>query len=130
MLNKAGALIGAVYLGFALSTPGVASAGCNITIKIKNEHSEMVTVNWHHSEVKIKNGFWKKISSDLSGTKIQDVMQPGDLVSRIYEADFGCDKQRQYRFEVFSGESNYWMEDYPGGNTFTTKTTFTVKVKP
>ena len=61
-------VIGAVCLGLVLSASGVAGAGCNITIKIKNEHSEMVTVNWHHSEVIIKNGFWKKISSDLSGT--------------------------------------------------------------
>lgn len=108
----------------------MASAGCNITIKVKNEHSELVTINWHHSEVKIKNGFWKDISSDLSGSKIQDVIQPGEEVSRIYGADFGCGKQRQYRFEVFESDSRYWMETFPGGDTWTTRTTFTVKVKP
>jgi len=63
----------------------------------------------------------KDVSKDLSGTKIQDVMQPGDVVSRIYEAHFGCDKQRQYRFEVFSDESRYWMETYPRGSEFTTE---------
>jgi hypothetical protein len=29
------------------------------------------------------------------------------VVSRVYGADLGCDKQRQYRFEVFTAESRY-----------------------
>src|SRR4051794_38140719 len=131
MLNqRATAPIATLCLMAALAASGPARAGCNITIEIKNEHSALVTVNWNHSEVKIKNGFWKDLSSDLSGTKIQDVLQPGDVVSRIYGADFGCGKQRQYRFEVFADESRYWMENYPGGDTFTTRTAFTVKVEP
>lgn len=130
-MNKpATVLVRMLYLVLALVYGEIASAGCNITIKVKNEHSESVTINWHHSEVKIKNGFWKDISSDLSGTRIQDVVLPGDEVSRIYGADFGCSKQRQYRFEVFETESRYWMETYPGGDNWTTKTTFMVKVKP
>jgi len=86
----------------ALFFSATARAGCEITIEIKNDHDDMVTVNWWHSEVKIKNGFWKDLSKDLTGTKIQDSMEPGAIVSRVYGADFGCDKQRQYRFEVFS----------------------------
>ena len=130
MFSTPRVVIRLLFLICGLVCSGVASAGCNITIKVKNEHTEMLTVNWFRSEVKIKNGWWKDVSKDLSGTKIQDVMQPGDVVSRIYEADFGCDKQRQYRFEVFSDESRYWMETYPRGSNFTTETTFTVKVKP
>jgi hypothetical protein len=110
------------------STP--ARAGCEITIEIRNDHSDMVTVNWWHSEVKIKNGFWKDLSKDLTGTKIQDSMEPGAVVSRVYRADFGCDKQRQYRFEVFAAESRYWIETFPRDTDFTTKTHFTVRVKP
>jgi hypothetical protein len=130
MLHKTMAVMAVVFVGFTLSIPAVANAGCDITIKIKNNHNDLVTVNWHKSEVKIKNGFWKKISSDLTGNKIQDSIKAGDTVSRVYGADFGCGKQRQYRFEVFSDTSHYWMESYPGGDTWTTKTTFTVKVKP
>jgi len=40
-----------------------ANAGCEITIEIKNDHDDMVTVNWWHSQVKIKNGFWKDLST-------------------------------------------------------------------
>ena len=107
-----------------------AHAGCEITIEIKNDHDDMVTVNWWHSEVKIKNGFWRDLSKDLTGTKIQDSMEPGAVVSRVYGADFGCDKQRQYRFEVFTEESRYWIETFPRDTDFTTKTHFTVHLKP
>jgi hypothetical protein len=107
-----------------------AHAGCEITIEVKNDHDDMVTVNWWHSEVKIKNGFWKDLSKDLTGTKIQDSMEPGAVVSRVYGADFGCDKQRQYRFEVFTAESRYWIETFPRDTDFTTKTHFTLHVKP
>ena len=114
----------------ALLVSTTAHAGCEITIEIKNDHDDMVTVNWWHSEVKIKNGFWKDLSKDLTGTKIQDSMEPGALVSRVYGADFGCDKQRQYRFEVFTAESRYWIETFPRDTDFTTKTQFTVHLKP
>ena len=57
-------------------------------------------------------------------------MEPGAIVSRVYGADFGCDKQRQYRFEVFSAESRYWIETFPRDSDFTTKTKFTVHLKP
>jgi hypothetical protein len=107
-----------------------ARAGCEITIEIKNDQDDMVTVNWWHSEVKIKNGFWRDLSKDLTGTKIQDSMEPGAVVSRVYGADFGCDKQRQYRFEVFTEESRYWIETFPRDTDFTTKTRFTVHLKP
>jgi hypothetical protein len=45
-------------------------------------------------------------------------------------SDFGCDKQRQYRFEVFTAESRYWIETFPRDTDFTTKTHFTVHLKP
>jgi hypothetical protein len=118
-----------IFLG-ALLLSNTANAGCEITIEIKNDHDDMVTVNWWHSEVKIKNGFWKDLSKDLTGTKIQDSMEPGAVVSRVYGADFGCDKQRQYRFEVFTAESRYWIETFPRDTDFTTKTHFTVHLKP
>jgi hypothetical protein len=51
------AVMAVVFFGFALSIPAVANAGCDITIKIKNNHTDLVTVNWYKSEVKIKNGF-------------------------------------------------------------------------
>ena len=70
----------------ALFFSATARAGCEITIEIKNDHDDMVTVNWWHSEVKIKNGFWKDLSKDLTGTKIQDSMEPGAVVSRVYGA--------------------------------------------
>ena len=130
MLNTRPVVIRMLFLVCALVCSGVASAGCNITIKVKNEHSEMLTVNWFHSEVKIKNGFWRDLSKDLTGTKIQDSMEPGAVVSRVYGADFGCDKQRQYRFEVFTAESRYWIETFPRDTDFTTKTHFTVHLKP
>ena len=125
-------LIASVSLTFlsALLLSTTANAGCEITIEIKNDHDDMVTVNWWHSEVKIKNGFWKDLSKDLTGTKIQDSMEPGAVVSRVYGADFGCDKQRQYRFEVFTAESRYWIETFPRDSDFTTKTKFTVHLKP
>ena len=81
-------LIASVSLTFlsALLLSTTANAGCEITIEIKNDHDDMVTVNWWHSEVKIKNGFWKDLSKDLTGTKIQDSMEPGAVVSRVYGA--------------------------------------------
>ena len=108
-------LIASAPLAFlcALFFSTTAHAGCEITIEVKNDHDDMVTVNWWHSEVKIKNGFWRDLSKDLTGTKIQDSMEPGAVVSRVYGADFGCDKQRQYRFEVFTAESRYWIEAFP-----------------
>lgn len=57
MLPKTMAVMAVVFFGFALSIPAVANAGCDITIKIKNNHTDLVTVNWYKSEVKIKNGF-------------------------------------------------------------------------
>ena len=125
-------LIASALLAFlcALFFSSTAHAGCEITIEIKNDHDDMVTVNWWHSEVKIKNGFWRDLSKDLTGTKIQDSMEPGAVVSRVYGADFGCDKQRQYRFEVFTAESRYWIETFPRDTDFTTKAHFTVHVKP
>ena len=70
----------------ALFLSSTANAGCEITIEVRNDHDDMVTVNWWHSEVKIKNGFWKDLSKDLTGTKIQDSMEPGAVVSRVYGA--------------------------------------------
>lgn len=106
----------------AASMPMSVEAGCKITIKVKNNKNHPITVDWKSSKVKIKGGTFKKL-----GTNSQSV-PPGQTVSHSYNADFGCNKNRQYKiYWSGSGGSDGWVY-HPGPNGFTKDVTFTVKI--
>ena len=118
-LNKkrilAVAVAGALTLGASS-----AHAGCKIEIDVKNSTGHTITVNWKSSKVKVKNGIFKKL-----GTNSQTIGK-GATKSHSYNADFGCNKKRQYKVYWSGGGEDGW-EYYPSTSGFTEKQSFTVK---
>lgn len=122
MRNKFWAIaIGIGALGATLGIAGKASAGCDITIKVKNTGNATYTVNWDDSKVKVKGGLWKKIGDG------KESVSPGAIVSTTYKALFNCGSKRRYQVRTLKGGSEKTTY-YPSSSTWTTKQTFTVKV--
>ena len=102
----------AIAAGIALATTGLvgfgagtASAGCGITLELHNRGDDAVTVDFEHSDVKVRGavfGTWKRIGS---GTR---TVGAGATVSENFNADLGCNWARDYRIDVNQGSSSWY----------------------
>lgn len=101
-----------------------AYAGCNINIKIYNNETAPIYVDWYFSKVKSKGGSWKRISS--SGKTIA----PGESLSKVYFATFGCSAKRRYKLYFRTVPmTNSWVEYFPSPSAWTSKPNIFIHAK-
>jgi hypothetical protein len=88
--------------------------GCDITIRAHNNANAGVTIDLEDSEVKVRNGFWKKLNQ--GGNWV--VNTGGNHESKVVSLDLGCNFDRQYKFLMRSGGDSKYIY-FPGSNDFT-----------
>jgi hypothetical protein len=121
----------ALALAFA-GTATPTTAGCSVNVTFHSTEAspappnDVIEVDLHESKVKIKGGFWKKLSSKED---IETVF-PGERAKRTFKLDFGCSSSRRYKFLIQDDNSSDEKTLYfPSSLGWTTKQSFTVTVK-
>jgi hypothetical protein len=130
IVTSAAALIttlgGATAVGAATALPASASTGCGITVHVQNNSNSAIKVQWDKSDSRAKvltgAGWWKKLGSGST------TIQPSHTGSKAFTLDFSCGTNHQYRVHYTKG-SNSAYAYYPSTSSWTTKASFTVKVK-
>ena len=117
---------GATAVGAATALPAAASgAGCGVTVHVHNKTNSAIKVQWSKSDSRAHlitgAGWWKKLGSGSL------TVQPSDTGSKAFTLDFSCDTEHQYRVHYTKGSSSGFA--YYPANSWTTKRSFTVKVK-
>ena len=116
---------GATAVGAATALPAAASTGCGVTIKVHNQTNSAIKVQWSKSDSRAHlitgAGWWKKLGSGSL------TVQPSDTGSKAFTLDFSCDTEHEYRVHYTKGSSSGFA--YYPANSWTTKRSFTVKVK-
>src|SRR5262245_11233176 len=114
----------------ALAWPGTAAPrtnGCTVNIKFHStmpaeagKNSVMVMLGFNFSQVKIKNGFWKSLGSEL----IQ--LDPGETKQRTFDLAFGCGVKRRYKIKISGKGTNPNQKTiyYPGPQGWTERQSF------
>jgi hypothetical protein len=113
--------------GAAAIQPAGASAGCGVTVKVQNERSSAVTVQWSQSDSRARlfgiAGPWKKLGSSTT------TVQAGDTGSKAFTLDFSCSTVHQYRVHYTHGSSSAYAYFPANTSNWTTSTSPTVHVK-
>ena len=117
---------GATAVGAATALPAAASgAGCGVTIHVHNKTNSAIKVQWNKSDSRAHfitgPGWWKKLGSGSM------TIQASDTGSKAFTLDFSCNTKHQYRVHYTKGSSSGFA--YYPANSWTTKRSFTVKVK-
>jgi hypothetical protein len=118
---------GATAVGAATALPAAASgAGCGVTVHVHNKTNSAIKVQWNKSDSRAHfitgPGWWKKLGSGST------TIQASDTASRAFTLDLSCSTKHQYRVHYTQGNSSGYAY-YPGGSSWTTKSSFTVNVK-
>jgi hypothetical protein len=113
---------GVTAVGAATALPAAASAGCGITVHVKNTTNSAIKVQWAKSDSKTDPGWWKKLGSGTT------TIQPSSTGSKAFTLDLSCSTKHRYRVHYTRG-SNSGYAYYPGPSAWTTQSSFTVKVK-
>ncbi len=98
----------------AVITLTPTAAGCDITVRAHNNGSANVTIDLEDSEVKVRNGLWKKFNQ--GGNWV--VNTGGEHESKVVSLDLGCSFDRQYKFLMRSGGDDKYIY-FPGASDFT-----------
>ena len=85
-----------IFVGMLVLFPNNTSAGCNIGIKSSNSFTKTVCISPINSKVKSKGGAWTRIWKDNKWVPVK----PGEKISHVYRATFGCKAKRRYTFTV------------------------------
>ena len=75
-----------------------APMGCTINVKATNKGRRKTAIS-RDSQVKTRNGIWKKLGKSVW-------ISPGQTASWTYKLDFGCNNDRIYRFLVKQFDSS------------------------
>ncbi len=119
-----------------LASPSLSAAmvplpdgGCRHTIKVRNNGTRTVTIQWSNSSVRNKVGFWKQLYGGGFGVFYEAPDPPsfpvasGKSYSWIYTTDFGCSANRRWRFDLRRSDGNSSMLYYPSSSSFSQNTT-------
>jgi membrane peptidoglycan carboxypeptidase len=109
----------------AAAAPAGAAPGCGVTVHVHNQRNSTITVQWAKSDSRAHTlagaGWWKKLGSG------SQTIQASDTGSKAFTLDFSCSTKHQYRVHYTKGSSSGYV--YYPANSWTTKSSFTVKVK-
>ncbi len=100
-----------------------ASAGCGITIELKNTDSIKVSYVKNGSKVKSKGGSWKALPAPVVRS-----MEPGETVSFVHNATFGCNAKRRYKLK-FVKLGHQWYEHFPSATGWTKNVNIRINAK-
>lgn len=119
---------------------GVASAGCDINLRIENAGQGELRISLKDSASKIRGGIWADFKGRIRGLKRSEAfiyVAPGDAFSGVLETDFGCSQNRRFRFSTACGErdgsGNFRAEDdrdryFPSDDGWTDRRNVTISV--
>jgi hypothetical protein len=106
--------------------PALGSPGCGVTVKVHNQSSSALTVQWGKSDSRAKfvlAGPWKKLGSGST------TIQAGNTGSRAFTLDFSCSTQHQYRVHYTQGTSSAYGYFPKDTSKWTTSSSPNVYVK-
>jgi hypothetical protein len=115
-------LMAATLAAATLSWAQPTLAGCNANVKFVNKDAVKATVHLDTSKVKIKNGTWKKLGTGT--VKIG----ANKHKSKSFSLDFGCSKQRQWKFYVSEPSAGSKTLYKPNQSDFMSDTNFSVNI--
>lgn len=133
------ALVLALLSSLTLAANRDASAGCKVTIKakystqVKNPETTEVFAKLRldlvQSQVRVKGGWWKKMEKMC--TPNQPIVALSGSVSLTCDLDLACGPNRQYRFQVWTIDTNGQPKDqsfinYPSQTAWVDHATNTV----
>jgi hypothetical protein len=75
------------------------TAGCSISIDVKNTSNRKLGLVQPRSVVKVYRGIWAKVWA-ASNLQVTLYVEPGETVNTKANLTFGCDLRRRYRFQV------------------------------
>jgi hypothetical protein len=119
---------------------GIATAGCDINLRIENTGRGELQVSLKDSASKVKGGFWADFKGRVRGLDSGDdyiYVAPGDAFAGVLETDFGCSSNRRFRFSTACGErdgsGNFRAEDdrdryFPSDDGWTDRRNVTIAV--
>ena len=83
-----------------------SQVGCTINVRASNKGRYKTAIS-RDSQVKLRNGTWKKLNKSVW-------IGPGQTVPWTYNLDFGCNNDRTYRFLVkrFDSSNNLLGEQW------------------
>lgn len=106
-----------------------SDGGCRHTIKVRNDGSRTVYMEWTNSHVRNRVGWWKQIYGGGFGVFYRPPnpstfpVGAGKSHSWIYTTDFGCNAKRRWRFNLRRSDGKEHMLYYPSSSSFSTNTT-------
>lgn len=119
---------------------GIATASCDINLRIENTGRGELQIRLKDSASKVRGGFWADFKGRMRGMPNSDeyiYVQPGDAFAGVLETDFGCSQNRRFRFSTACGErdgtGNFRAEDdrdryFPSDDGWTERRNVTIAV--
>jgi hypothetical protein len=119
------ALLATAAAGGVTAGSAGAATGCGVTVKVHNNSSSAITVQWDQSDSRahyIVAGPWKKLGSGTT------TVQPGATGSKAFTLDFSCSTDHQYRVHYTKGSSSGYGYFPANTSNWTTNNSPTVQV--
>ncbi|MFK7939680.1 MAG: hypothetical protein AB8B82_09890 [Roseovarius sp.] len=111
-----------------------AMAGCKVNLTVENKAGHSIVVSSDSSKAKTKGGSWRRL---YSGRWMDDgyyhTLRKGKKVTDVYNATYGCSKNRRFRIAYtcansYSEVNNYRQVYYPGPSSWTKNQNVTIKL--
>lgn len=119
----------ALALGAGLVLPtSQAHAGCDINVSVRNADSAEFDIRPSIQKVKIKGGTWRRLDKGYWGSGNRFEVDAGETYTDVYQAGFGCNKKRRYRFWIDCPDGSHRSVYYPSANGWTERQSFTASL--
>jgi hypothetical protein len=123
----AAAMLATAVSGATAQPAGASAAGCGVTVRVNNERSAAITVQWAQSDSRARvftvAGPWKKLGSGTA------TIQAGDTGSKAFTLDFSCSTEHQYRVHYTQGSNSAYVYFPRNRSDWTTSTRPIVHVR-